>query len=154
MSVAGTLSVTGNTTISGNMNIPGILSVTGNTTVSGVLTSQNIVCGSNITPSFTANTLTVNMNNLSYAIFNISIGANIQTLGITNIIAGAQGIIYITASAGITISGSASTRLAASGGTQTLKIAYTSVALASANTAIMMITNDGTNNYINCNKFI
>jgi len=154
MSVAGTLSVTGNTTISGNMNIPGILSVTGNTTVNGVLTSQNIVCGSNITPSFTANTLTVNMNNLSYAIFNISIGANIQTLGITNIIAGAQGIIYITASAGITISGSASTRLAASGGTQTLKIAYTSVALASANTAIMMITNDGTNNYINCNKFI
>ena len=153
MSVAGTLNVTGNTTISGNMNIPGILSVTGNTTVSGVLTSQNIVCGSTITTlTLSGTTLTVNMNSLSYVAFKCTIGANIQTLGITNIIPGAQAIIYITASASVTIRGSSPT-LSVSGGTQTLKIAYTSVVLTNGKTAILMITNDGTNNYINCSKY-
>ena len=156
MSVAGNLSVTGITTVSGNTTVGGTLSVTSNTTVSGILTSQNIVCGSTITNlTLAANTLTVNMNSVSYAAFKCTIGANITTLGITNIIPGAQAIIYITTNTNnLTIRGSAATVLSTVAGTQTLKIAYTSVVLPnSGNTAILMITNDGTYNYINCSKY-
>ena len=157
MNIAGTLSVTGNTTVSGNMNIPGTLSVTGNTTVSGTLTSQNIVCGSTITTlTVSANLLTINMNNESYNIFTCTNpGANIQKLTIQNIIPGAQAIIYITTNAAITIYGNVTNILTRNDvTTATLKIAHSPVSLISGNTAILMITNDGTNNYINCSKFL
>ena len=129
--------------------------VNSNATINGRLTAENFVCGSTCNSSlsytFATKILAVNMNSNSYNTFKCNASGNIQVINTSNVIFGAQAIIYVTATASSTIYGaSGSANLS---GTPNPLASYTSVVLSTGNKAIITLTYDGTNTYINASQY-
>jgi len=145
--------ISGNILVYKNIAIPNVcytntLTVNTDSVINGTLNAQKLICSSNSSVlTLSANTLSVNLANDTFNTFTCSAGANIQTLNITNAICGAQALIFVTATAALTIYGSSLSTNAMSG-TPSFIMASAPLTLASGNCAIITITSDGTRPYV------
>jgi len=143
--------VTSNITISNNLTISSTLTISSNMNVTSKLTSQNIVCGSIITPlDLVNNTLSFSMSN-TYNVYSCSTNSNIQALNISNDIAGSQAVIFVTATGTLNIYGS---NIDIMGGSPSFKIANTPFVLNNGSNAIINVLSSGTMRFVNCVKYI
>ena len=136
------LSLFGSTTTDNSMN--GNFVVNSNFFLKANLVSQNTPA----TFTQSGNSLPLDFQNLSYRVVKCTTSYNITALTITNDIAGAQMIVYITG----TLGGSGLTISASNLGTN-IKTSYSDVTLANGESAVMTITSDGTTKYVMCSKF-
>jgi hypothetical protein len=96
----------------------------------------------------TSNTLTVDMGGLSYKTFSCSTSNSIETLTTSNDILGSQGMIFLTATADITVNGYTSNL----GGTNVI-VSYDDFTMTSGDKAMIGLLSDGTNRYVSAAKF-
>ena len=148
--------ITNNLILSSNLISQNIL--TNNMTINNnnKLTSQNIVCGCNITSlDLVNNTLSFSMSN-TYNVYSCSANSNIQTLNISDDIAGSQAVIFVTATDILNIYGSNiyGSNIDKMEGTPSIKAAHKPLILSTDDTAIITVLSSGTMRFVNCIKYI
>ena len=95
-----------------------------------------------------SNTLNLDLGGLSYKTFTCDASNDITGINITNDITGTQGIVFINATADLTVNGKTS-GLNGSG----INVSFDDMGVSSGEKALLVFTSDGTNRYFNAVKY-
>ncbi len=111
----------------------------------GEFTANKFRCQQNGTAlSISSNDIAIDFEGLTYKTFTLNAGSDINSLTLSNVVTGLQGIVYIRASSGMKVSGSLSG----------VRKNFTSdISLASGEFCVMTITSDGNNSFCSASKF-
>ncbi len=96
--------------------------------------------------SISSGAVAIDFESLSYKVFTLSAGESITSITPTNLVAGLNAVIYITASTAITLNGSTT-------GLTGAKVNFNDIALANGEFAVLSLTSDGTNLFVAGSKF-
>jgi len=115
---------------------------------------DKLITGDVVSPLIvgTDKTLTIDLESCSYRTFNSTITNNIETINISNAIMGSQAVVFLNINGAVNINGLNGSGVNVMSGTG-IKTGYDTTTLASGDYIVMTICSDGTNHYINLNKF-